>query len=113
MMHSIELYLHTYIHTVLHNVGKSVLLNCLITKLELELKLTLAKFRDFASVNFNSSSNFVIEHYRRTDFPTLLLRSLLVEHFYQQLHHGVKASKFRDFASVNFTYCTSIELIFT
>ena len=30
-------------------------------------------FRDFASVNFNSSSNFVIEHFRRTDFPTLIV----------------------------------------
>ena len=25
-----------------------------------------------------------MEHFRRTDIPTVLLRSLLVEHFYQQ-----------------------------
>ena len=29
-------------------------------------------FRDFAIVNFNSSSNFVIEHFRRANFPTVL-----------------------------------------
>ena len=34
--------------------------------------LALFYFRDFAIVNFNSSSNFVIKLFRRTDFPTVL-----------------------------------------
>ena len=33
--------------------------------------LALFYFRDFAIVNFNSSSNFVIEHFRRTYPPDL------------------------------------------
>ena len=36
------------------------------------LALFLLYFSDFAIVNLNSSSNFVIEHFRRTDFHTVL-----------------------------------------
>ena len=34
--------------------------------------LALFYLRDFAIFNLNSSSNFVIEHFRRTDFHTVL-----------------------------------------
>ena len=43
--------------------------------------LGLFYFRDFAIVNFNSSFNFVIEHFRRTDFATVL-------HYGDYIYHG-------------------------
>ena len=42
-------------------------------------------FRDFAIVNLNLSSNFVIEHFRRTDFHTVLIAYDF--RLYQKLNH--------------------------
>ena len=39
--------------------------------------LGLFYFRDFAIVKFNSRSNFVIEHFRRTDFSYSVIATYL------------------------------------